>query len=642
MLLLRHMQSALIVGFILLLFAPDDVMASRLVMSGTTFLNISEQDSFTTPDGTKYSSREAFWLTRDLDVQANDTVVYDFTSHIYSVYQNITPFTLLTQHEDFADITAAIDLAVYSKDSMLFHVDIGNSEINAPDAMTFVGEFLYGAFIDAGSTLDNDADGLINKDELAKGTDLNNPDSDGDHLLDGDEVNIYYTDPLLTDTDGDGLSDFDEVVTHGTNPTLVDTDGDGMLDKYEVENQLNGLIDDAQLDKDGDGLTNIEEFNIGTKANSNDTDNDGIADADDAYPLVAIGDLLDTDNDGAPNECDAACTFLGMAADTDDDNDGVLDVNDAYPLDATKSQENTNRVRNDLNNDGKSDLLWRSYDKGWNFLWAMNGTATSLTAPINVVADASWDMVGQGDYDGDSKSDILWRNNITGQNFIYLMDGKNIKVRATLNYVTAPIWEVKGSGDFNGDGKGDVLWRRVDRGDTWFYLMNGLKIGTSLPSLWVTDLNFEIAATGDINGDGTDDVIWRNKLTGINYIWIMQDGQIGSRYTLNAINKDWIIAGTGDLDGDGTDDIILRNQVDGRNWAYLMENGTVKVSQLINTVGDTNWQIANIGDYDGDGKADFLWRNEATSQNIVHLMDGLSIKARGVLKPVGSGWKVAK
>ncbi|MEP7706718.1 choice-of-anchor Q domain-containing protein [Paraglaciecola sp. 25GB23A] len=386
-------------------------------------------------------------------------------------------------------------------------------------------------------------------------------------------------------------------------------------------------------DNDGDGIAD---------AIDPDDDNDGVLDNNDVYPLVAIGDYVDTDNDGAPNECDAACTFLGMAADTDDDNDGVLDVNDAYPLDATKSQENTNRVRNDLNNDGKSDLLWRSYDKGWNFLWAMNGTATSLTAPINVVADASWDMVGQGDYDGDSKSDILWRNNITGQNFIYLMDGKNIKVRATLNYVTAPIWEVKGSGDFNGDGKGDVLWRRVDRGDTWFYLMNGLKIGTSLPSLWVTDLNFEIAATGDINGDGTDDVIWRNKLTGINYIWIMQDGQIGSRYTLNAINKDWIIAGTGDLDGDGTDDIILRNQVDGRNWAYLMENGTVKVSQLINTVGDTNWQIANIGDYDGDGKADFLWRNEATSQNIVHLMDGLSIKARGVLKPVGSGWKVAK
>ncbi|PKH00971.1 choice-of-anchor Q domain-containing protein [Paraglaciecola sp. MB-3u-78] len=366
-----------------------------------------------------------------------------------------------------------------------------------------------------------------------------------------------------------------------------------------------------------------------------DSDSDGYLDGDE---IAAGSDHLDISS--LPLDTDG--DFISNVTDTDDDNDGVLDVNDAYPLDATKSQDNTNRVRNDLNNDGKSDLLWRSYDKGWNFLWTMNGTATSLTTPINVVADASWDMAGQGDYDADGKSDILWRNNITGQNFIYLMDGKNIKVRATLNYVTAPIWEVKGSGDFNGDGKGDVLWRRVDRGDTWFYLMDGLKIGTSLPSLWVTDLNFEIAATGDINGDGTDDVIWRNKLTGINYIWIMQNGQIGSRYTLNAINKDWIIAGTGDLDGDGTDDIVLRNQADGRNWAFMMENGQIKTSQLINTVGSLDWQIANMGDYDGDGKTDILWRNESAARNIIHLMDGLTIKDKGVLRPTDNTWQLAK
>jgi alpha-tubulin suppressor-like RCC1 family protein len=513
-----------------------------------------------------------------------------------------------------------------------------------------------------------------------------------------------------------------------------------------------------------------------------DIDNDGIVDSQDAFPSIAIGNLTDTDKDGAPDDCDKNCVALGMAADLDDDNDGINDNIDNQPLRFGQSTEirfsytftgnqrgdagniitgvidgmvesdndtieilgfkrvslagidyqlsesigiqailpankpkmslsgavldfwvcvqgfsqttadgsgdcplgavlfsqagldgvtepwaiagipelgasyrnsdipltlaNWNAhiltVHNDVDGDGKSDLLWRSSAKGWNFLWTMNGTATSLTAPINVVADASWDMVGQGDYDADGKSDILWRNNITGQNFIYLMDGKNIKVRATLNYVTAPIWEVKGSGDFNGDGKGDVFWRRVDRGDTWFYLMDGLKIGTSLPSLWVTDLNYEIAATGDINGDGTDDVIWRNKLTGINYIWIMQNGQIGSRYTLNAINKDWIIAGTGDLDGDGTDDIILRSQVDGRNWAYLMEKGQIKTSQLISTVGSLDWQIADMGDYDGDGKVDFLWRNESAARNIIHLMDGLTIKDKGVLRPTDNTWQLAK
>ncbi|WP_157828038.1 FG-GAP-like repeat-containing protein [Paraglaciecola sp. MB-3u-78] len=386
-------------------------------------------------------------------------------------------------------------------------------------------------------------------------------------------------------------------------------------------------------DNDSDGIAD---------AIDPDDDNDSVLDNNDAYPLIAIGDYVDTDNDGAPDLCNAACISLGMAADTDDDNDGVLDVDDAYPLDVTQSKNTTQqKVKNDVDGDGNSDLLWRSEAKGWNFLWSMDGVKTKQAKPINVVQDDGWLMAGQGDYDADGHSDILWRNTLTGLNFIYLMDGLNIKAKQVLNYVDAPQWELRGSGDFNGDGKGDVLWRNVDRGDTWFYMMDGLSIGTNQPSLWVTDLNYKIAAIGDINGDGTDDVIWRNQVTGVNYIWIMQDGQIADRYTLNAIDADWTIAGAGDLDGDGTDDIILRNQVDGRNWAYLMEDGQIKTSELINTVG-MGWQIADMGDYDGDGKADLLWRNESTARNIVHLMDGLTIKDKGVLRPTDNTWQLAK
>jgi outer membrane protein assembly factor BamB len=376
-----------------------------------------------------------------------------------------------------------------------------------------------------------------------------------------------------------------------------------------------------QADNDKDGIPD---------ATDPDDDNDGVEDGADAFPFDA-SETVDTDLDG-----------IGNNADPDDDNDGVLDVDDAYPLDPTKSSDESARVRNDVDGDGNSDILWRSAARGWNFLWAMDGVAFKQARPINVVQDAGWGMDGQGDYDGDGKSDILWRNSITGLNFIYLMDGTTIKSRSVLNYVDAPDWAIKASGDFNGDGKGDVMWRRVNRGDTWFYMMNGTKIGTNQPSLRVTDLNFEITGAGDINGDGTDDVLWRNKVTGLNYIWQMESGQITNRYALNSINSDWTVAGLGDLDGDGTDDIILRNQSDGRNWAYLMENGQIRESVVINKVGNLNWQIANMGDYDGDGKTDFLWRNETTGQNIVHLMNGNTIKSRGVLRSTNNTWSVAK
>ena len=63
-----------------------------------------------------------------------------------------------------------------------------------------------------------------------------------------------------------------------------------------------------------------------------DDDNDGVLDINDAFSLISLNDLTDTDQDGRPDECDQACIDLGMSEDTDDDNDGVLDINDAFSL----------------------------------------------------------------------------------------------------------------------------------------------------------------------------------------------------------------------------------------------------------------------------------------------------------------------
>lgn len=64
---------------------------------------------------------------------------------------------------------------------------------------------------------DTDKDGLTDEQEKKLGTDLNNPDTDGDGLNDGAEVNIWGTDPLNKDTDGDGFTDGQEVL-NGFNP----------------------------------------------------------------------------------------------------------------------------------------------------------------------------------------------------------------------------------------------------------------------------------------------------------------------------------------------------------------------------------------------------------------------------------------
>lgn len=69
---------------------------------------------------------------------------------------------------------------------------------------------------------DADGDGLKNVDEFRFGTGPHVADSDGDGILDGEEVVLgadgYITNPLLADTDGDGIRDGLEF-TSGSDPT---------------------------------------------------------------------------------------------------------------------------------------------------------------------------------------------------------------------------------------------------------------------------------------------------------------------------------------------------------------------------------------------------------------------------------------
>lgn len=120
-------------------------------------------------------------------------------------------------------------------------------------------------------------------------------DSDGDGLLDADEIKIHGTGPGVADTDGDGLSDGFEVNTSKTNPKKVDTDDDGLTDWEEVGLGTNPL----NADTDGDGLSDgaeVKDRSPGTDPLKPDTDGDGLLDG--AEVLMFLTDRLKPDTDG--------------------------------------------------------------------------------------------------------------------------------------------------------------------------------------------------------------------------------------------------------------------------------------------------------------------------------------------------------
>lgn len=142
---------------------------------------------------------------------------------------------------------------------------------------------------------DDDGDGLTNQGEAEAGTDPLNPDTDGDGINDGNEVNQYGTNPLNPDTDDDGLTDYDEIFVYETDPLNLDTDGDTLYDGGEF---VYG-VDPLNPDTDNDGLTDGEEVYItGTNPALADSDGDGINDYNEINEFGTDPLDPDTDDDG--------------------------------------------------------------------------------------------------------------------------------------------------------------------------------------------------------------------------------------------------------------------------------------------------------------------------------------------------------
>ena len=177
------------------------------------------------------------------------------------------------------------------------------------------------------------------------------PDSPCIDLADGDRApatdldgQARWDDPRVADV-GVGATTFADIGVH----EMHDVDLDGMTDGWEVD-RFGDLSHGAGDDTDGDGLTDLEEFDLTTDPNDDDSDDDGLLDGweqdNGLDPLDAGGDNggggdpdgdgldnlgeqaagtdphhLDTERDGLPDGWEVANGFAPLAWDADWDGD---------------------------------------------------------------------------------------------------------------------------------------------------------------------------------------------------------------------------------------------------------------------------------------------------------------------------------
>ncbi len=150
------------------------------------------------------------------------------------------------------------------------------------------------------------------------------------------------------------FGDFDslsvEIVTESD-----DRDGDGIPNAYEIENGLNPDANDANADLDQDTLSNLVEFQRGTRADKADTDGDGLSDSVETGTgtYVSTGDTgtnalkPDTDSDGLGDRVETNTGTYASPADTgtnpsraDTDGDGFNDgMEIGAGFDPTKAED---------------------------------------------------------------------------------------------------------------------------------------------------------------------------------------------------------------------------------------------------------------------------------------------------------------
>jgi hypothetical protein len=226
-------------------------------------------------------------------------------------------------------------------------------------------------------------------------------------------------------------------------------------------------------------------------------------------------------------------------------------------------------VHNDINGDGKSDLLWYNATTHQTMYSLISGPTKISSQTLSI--PSGYTPVAMGDFNDDGLADIVWTD-ASGNVYMWLNNGNG----GFTNYLVAQAmsgWQVVGAVDINRNGSTDLIWYSSSTGRMTYWLMNGA--GMVSWQGFTTSPGLKLLAVGDFDGNGYGDLLWKSS-TGAMYTWLFKSGGTFNYYNIGQYPIGWVFAGTGDVNADGKTDLFWYNNTG--LMTYWLMNGATRTS----------------------------------------------------------------